>query len=99
LLIGASAAFLTTTPPLGGLLNFNEQGPYICLLLSFGLTLGGVVIGSSLLYALPIVQGTWHRDSLMASRSHVCCTLIFLTYPFITIGTSTVVMAMGKHPC
>ena len=35
-------------------------------------------------------------QDLLGGRSSICCCLILLGYPFLSIGASTVVMAVGK---
>lgn len=60
--MGSTAAFITTTPPLAASLNYNERGPYICLLLSFGLTLGSLIVGSAMMYTLPMCAAKWWRE-------------------------------------
>lgn len=95
LLLSATASFATTTPPVGSILNYNTRGSYICLLLAFGLTLGGLIVGSTMLFVMSKCTASWFRETLMASRSRICCTLVLIAYPFICIGVATSVGAIG----
>ncbi|TFY56364.1 hypothetical protein EVG20_g8953 [Dentipellis fragilis] len=97
LLLGATSAFATTMPPTAGLLNYTERGPYRCILLSFALTLGALVVSSATLFVMTNCPAKWFCETLMGSRSRVCCTLIIIAYPFVIIGISTVVLAFGAY--
>ena len=59
LLLSATASFATTTPPVGSVLNYNTRGSYICLLLAFGLTLGGLIVGSTMLFVMSKCTASW----------------------------------------
>jgi hypothetical protein len=37
-----------------------------------------------------------HCQTLMGSRANICCTIVLLAYPFLCIGTATVIGAIGK---
>ena len=62
LLLSATASFATTTPPVGSILNYNTRGSYICLLLAFGLTLGGLIVGSTMLFVMSKCTASWFRE-------------------------------------
>ncbi|KAJ7353010.1 hypothetical protein DFH08DRAFT_639893, partial [Mycena albidolilacea] len=72
-----------------GIFDYNQRGSYICLIVAFGGTWGAIIVGSALMYGTSMVATTWYRETLMASRSRVCCTLILLAYPFFAMGIST----------
>ncbi|ETW77455.1 hypothetical protein HETIRDRAFT_441838 [Heterobasidion irregulare TC 32-1] len=95
LLSSATASFATMTPPVGSILNYNTRGSYICLLLAFGLTLGGLIVGSAMLFVTSKCTASWFRETLVASRSRICYTLVLIAYPFICIGVATSVGAIG----
>lgn len=95
LLLGSIASFATSDPPVRSMLNYNAREPYMCLLLAFGLTLGGLIVGSALLFGLAKCSASYFRDTLMGTRSSICCTLTLLAYPFVCIGVATSIGATG----
>ncbi|KAA1477604.1 hypothetical protein DENSPDRAFT_615588 [Dentipellis sp. KUC8613] len=95
LLLGSTAAFATTSPPRPDLVDYATLGSYRCILASFGLTLGGLIAGSTILFVMTKCHANWFRDTLMGSRSRVCCTLVIIGYPFIVIGIATAILAFG----
>ncbi|OBZ71094.1 hypothetical protein A0H81_08774 [Grifola frondosa] len=95
LLLGATAAFATTVPPMADILNYTERGPYMCIFCSFGLTFGSLIVGSAILFVMPKCTADWFRTTLMGSRSNICCTLVLIAYPFICMGVSTIIGAFG----
>lgn len=116
LLLSSTAAFATTTPPVGHILNYNIRGAYLMVLLSLGLTIGGLIVASAVIYVMYEAQREWFskvpssEDDLcadlahpfaaqvvMGDRSSICCCLVLLGYPFLAIGVSTAVMALGKR--
>ena len=62
LLLGSIASFATSDPPVLSMLNYNAREPYMCLLLAFGLTLGGLIVGSALLFGLAKCSASYFRD-------------------------------------
>ncbi|KAJ3537692.1 hypothetical protein NM688_g6640 [Phlebia brevispora] len=95
LLLGAMAAFVTTTPPLPNLLNYNLRGPYILMFYSFSSTLAVIVVSSAILYALSEMKRDWFVNSFVKTRANVYCFLLLMGYPFGQIGVSTSAAAMG----
>ncbi|KAJ3553416.1 hypothetical protein NM688_g3622 [Phlebia brevispora] len=95
LLLSTEAAFITTTAPLVMVINYNLRGPYILLLLSFGVTLGGLIVGSAVAYVLTKADKSWFEETFMSSKLRVCCWLILVGYPFLSIGVSTSCLAFG----
>ena len=55
------AAFVTTTPPLTATLNYNEEGPYLCLMVSFALALGTLIVGSSIMFVVSKCEADWFK--------------------------------------
>jgi hypothetical protein len=43
LLLATSSVFITTLPPIPGLVNYTLRGPYICIVSAFGLLIGGII--------------------------------------------------------
>ena len=60
LVLSAMAAFLTTPPPVK-LINYNLRFPYILIFVSFCLSLGGLIVGSTHLYVLTKMERPWFR--------------------------------------
>lgn len=61
LVLAAMAAFLTTPPPVD-LINYNLRLPYILVFVSFGLSLGGLIVGSTHLYVLTKIERRWFKQ-------------------------------------
>ncbi|KAL1718969.1 hypothetical protein EV715DRAFT_290870 [Schizophyllum commune] len=95
LLLASAATFLTTEPPRDEILNYTRRGPYICLVASFGLLIGGIIVGGACVLVTSKVQAYWSEKVLYADRFHVYCTLIMLSYPFFSIGIATLFLAFG----
>ncbi|KAF7798522.1 hypothetical protein EIP86_009743 [Pleurotus ostreatoroseus] len=53
------AAFITTTPPVGSVIDYNIRGPYVLLFVSFGATLGGLIVGSAVIYVITKAERKW----------------------------------------
>ncbi|KAJ4479251.1 hypothetical protein J3R30DRAFT_3218898, partial [Lentinula aciculospora] len=83
LLLATSAAFLTPDSPRVDMINYTPRDPYICILASFALLLGGIIVASA-----PMLV-------LYANRFHVYCIIIMLSYPFFSIGITTLLFAFG----
>ncbi|KZV71706.1 hypothetical protein PENSPDRAFT_751516 [Peniophora sp. CONT] len=95
LLLATAAVFLTTPPPRQDIVNYTLRGPYICMLGSFGLLIGGIIVGSVSLLVTSKARPYWSEQVLYANRFHVHCTLIMLSYPFFSIGTAALLLAFG----
>ena len=61
LVLGSTAAFATTTPPLDNSLNYAPRAAYLLLLVSLGLTIGGLFIASAAIYIMFGAQRVWFR--------------------------------------
>lgn len=58
------AVFATTEPPVHSVLDWSDQRAYYCLLTAFGVTLGGVSIGSALAFVLVTdFEGKYVREA------------------------------------
>ncbi|KAJ6479455.1 hypothetical protein C8R47DRAFT_606856 [Mycena vitilis] len=95
LLLGTSAVFITTPPPRASMINYTLRGPYICVLLSFGLLLGGIIVASVCVLVSGKARPYWNEQVLYATRFHVYSTLILLSYPFFSIGLAALSLAFG----
>ncbi|KAF9060663.1 hypothetical protein BDP27DRAFT_1236425 [Rhodocollybia butyracea] len=89
------ATWITTAPPLANTLNYNERGSYICLLVAFGGTWGGIVVGSAIMYGSSMIESTVVLKTLMSTRSRVFWTLVMLAYPFFAMGVATAFGILG----
>jgi hypothetical protein len=76
LLVGATAAFMTTPPPLTNLLNYNIRGVYALTLLAYALLLGGLVVGSSITFVLSKCTSKWFVRVCISNDSYVFAILI-----------------------
>lgn len=70
LLLGTTSAFITTVPPLVNVVNYNNRGSYILLCASYRWTLGGLVVGSTIVYIGYHAKREW----FWKVRSISCCT-------------------------
>lgn len=71
LVLSSISAFVTTVTPLPGLFNYTTRGIYILFVLAFGLSLGGVVVGSAVIYVTSKVRHTWFlkvRSAVVAAK-------------------------------
>lgn len=59
LLLATSAVFLTTPPPRESIINYTLRGPYTCVLVSFGLLLGGIIVASVCILVLTVARPYW----------------------------------------
>jgi hypothetical protein len=64
LLLSSIVALMTTDPPpsSGPILNYTARGPYICILASFGILLGGIIVGGTAVVVLWSNTLKWTRD-------------------------------------
>ncbi|KAJ7872886.1 hypothetical protein B0H14DRAFT_3438723 [Mycena olivaceomarginata] len=69
LIFTSLSAWAMTEPPLKHLLDYNQRGLYVCLIISFGGTWGGIIVGSALVYGTLMTDTKWYREMLMASHS------------------------------
>ncbi|KAJ7924060.1 hypothetical protein B0H13DRAFT_2230097 [Mycena leptocephala] len=95
LLLATSATFITTTPPRETIVNYTLRGPYICMLGSFGLLIGGIIVASFCVLVSTKARPYWSEQVLYADRFHVYCTLLMLSYPFVSIGGAALLLAFG----
>ncbi|KAJ7645851.1 hypothetical protein B0H17DRAFT_1163825 [Mycena rosella] len=95
LLLSTAAAFITISPPRAAIVNYTLRGPYICMLGSFGLLVGGIIVASFCFLISCKARPRWSEQILYADRFHVHCTLLVLSYPFFSIGLGTLLLAFG----
>ncbi|KAJ6506072.1 hypothetical protein DFH09DRAFT_1200406 [Mycena vulgaris] len=95
LLLATSAVFITTAPPEASMLNYTLRGPYICLLSSFALLIGGITAASVAYLVASRARAGWAQNVLYATRFHVYSMLIMLSYPLFSIGLASLLLAFG----
>ncbi|KAJ7458049.1 hypothetical protein B0H11DRAFT_1737951 [Mycena galericulata] len=95
LLLATSSVFITTTPPRASMVNYTLRGPYICMLGSFGLLIGGIIVAAVCVLVSSKARPYWSEQVLYANRFHVYSTLIMLSYPFFSIGAAALLLAFG----
>ncbi|KAJ7910350.1 hypothetical protein B0H13DRAFT_2329471 [Mycena leptocephala] len=71
------------------------RGPYICILSSFGLLVGAIIVTAVALLICTKARPSWTERVMYGSRFHICCTLIMLSYPFFGIGLGAILLAFG----
>ncbi|KAJ7108490.1 hypothetical protein C8R44DRAFT_636471, partial [Mycena epipterygia] len=97
LLLATSAVFIMTVPPRPGMVNYTLRGLYICMLGSFGLLIGAIIIAAVSFLIMSRVRPSWAERVMYGNRFHVYCTLITLSYPFFSIGVGTLLLAFGTQ--
>ena len=50
LILSSTAALVTTVPPRADIIAYTEFGSYVLLFLSLGVSLGGLIVGSAIIY-------------------------------------------------
>ncbi|KAF7344067.1 hypothetical protein MVEN_01696300 [Mycena venus] len=95
LLLATTAVFITTPPPRVSIVDYTLRGPYICMLVSFGLLIGGIMAASVCVLITRKARPDWSERVLYAGRFHVYCTLVTLSYPFLSIGTAALFLSFG----
>ncbi|KAK1231146.1 hypothetical protein PQX77_005752 [Marasmius sp. AFHP31] len=95
LLLASSSVFITTQPPKTNFMDYTLRGPYGCLLASFGLLIGGIIIASGCVLVVSKAQPQWSQKVLFRDRLHVYLTLLPLAYPPFSIGVATMLLAFG----
>ncbi|KAJ7115312.1 hypothetical protein C8R44DRAFT_222918 [Mycena epipterygia] len=93
LLLATSAVFITTSPPNPRMVNYTLRGPYICMLGSFGLLVGAIVVAGAAYLVCARARPSWTERVMYGTRFHVYC--IMLSYPFVAIGVGTLLLAFG----
>ncbi|KAG1841298.1 hypothetical protein DFJ58DRAFT_808550 [Suillus subalutaceus] len=83
-----SAVFLSTQPPLTSFLPYTIRGCYILALGSFAHALGGLLSGLAVVNIYEACDRIWARDVLTATRFRLCCTLLFISWPTISLTIS-----------
>jgi hypothetical protein len=62
LLLTAMTAFCTTEPPGNSILPYTKTGPYVVFLVSIGLSLGGLIVGSASVFAIHKAHVRWFNE-------------------------------------
>ncbi|KAG0696499.1 hypothetical protein DFH29DRAFT_197345 [Suillus ampliporus] len=97
LMLTTSAVFISTQPPLTSFLPYTLRGSYIFAFLSFTHALGGLICGLAVVNIYDACDRTWVKDVLTASRFRLCCTLIFISWPSISLTISITYLTMSEQ--
>jgi len=95
LLSAATALFLTTLSPRPEIGNYNIRGPYLCLLFSYAVFIGEIVVGYIALLVVSQATPTWAEKVFFSDRFHVYCSIFMLSWPLIANGIATLLLAFG----
>ncbi|KAI0032355.1 hypothetical protein K488DRAFT_85960 [Vararia minispora EC-137] len=96
LLVATEATFLTSNnSPLPNLVNYDSQAVYICLAVSFALLLGGLSVGSIVVFIMSKCSQAWFIETHLSSRSRVVCMVFILAYPFLSISAGALLGAIA----
>ncbi|KAJ7123512.1 hypothetical protein C8R44DRAFT_558969, partial [Mycena epipterygia] len=95
LLLATSAVFITTAPPEAAMVNYTLRGPYICLLSSSALLIGGITVASVASLVANRAKAGWAEKVLYPTRFHVYSMLIMLPYPFFSIALASLLLTFG----
>ena len=75
---------MTTTPPRVDIVNYNARGPYILILFSLAISLGGLIAGSMSVYVL---SGSMERDWFAAvSIAEISFLVILVLTTWLFVG-------------
>ncbi|OAX31761.1 hypothetical protein K503DRAFT_52394 [Rhizopogon vinicolor AM-OR11-026] len=92
LLLTTTAVFVSTQPPLASLLPYTIRPCYIFALFSFMHALGSLLCGLAVVNIYDACDRTWVKDVMMSSRFRLCCTLIFIGWPSISLTISIILL-------
>ncbi|KAG1856962.1 hypothetical protein DFJ58DRAFT_783739 [Suillus subalutaceus] len=88
-ILTTSAVFLSTQPPMTSFLPYTLCVPY------FFATLGCLMCGLAVVNIYDACDRTWVKDVLTASRFRLCCTLIFISWPSISLAVSIIFLILA----
>lgn len=88
LVLTSSAVFVSTQPPLTSFLPYTIRTCYILALGSFAHALGGLLSGLAVVNIYEACDRVWTKDVLMATRFRLCSTLLFISWPAISLTIS-----------
>ncbi|KZV69947.1 hypothetical protein PENSPDRAFT_580113, partial [Peniophora sp. CONT] len=97
LILTSTATLVTTSPPRADIIDYTTRAPYGCLFISFGIIIGGIVVGCAVLFVLSSVSAKWTRDTYAATRLRIWAMLMLLAYPFSSIAVGTICNVMGAR--
>lgn len=95
LVLTTSAVFLSTQPPLTSFLPYTIRTCYILALGSFAHALGGLLSGLAVVNIYEACDRIWAKDVLTATRFRLCCTLLFISWPTISLTISILFLMLS----
>ncbi|KAG2085943.1 uncharacterized protein F5147DRAFT_729702 [Suillus discolor] len=90
LVLTTSAVFLSTQPPLASFLPYTLRACYILAFGSFAHALGGLLTGLAVVNIYEACDRIWTNEVLTATRFRLCCTLMFIAWPAISLTLSII---------
>jgi len=96
LLLTTIAAFCSTDPPKDSkFLPYTKEGPTCLMLLAFGFSFAGLIVGSTIVVVIGKAQSAWFCNVMLGTRARIWVTMVLLGYPFWAIGSSTCALTAG----
>ncbi|OAX34234.1 hypothetical protein K503DRAFT_461253 [Rhizopogon vinicolor AM-OR11-026] len=95
LVLTSSAVFVSTTPPLTSFLPYTIRGCYILALGSFAHALGALLCGLAVVNIYEASGRLWAKDVLTATRFRLCCTLLFISWPVVSLTLSILFLMLS----
>lgn len=89
------SAWATTQPPFGEVLDYNKRTTYICLLIAFGGTWGGIIVGSTIMYVNSIAASTWYREVWIISCSPA--RIVLMVSNIVDVNVDAVAGCVHPH--
>ncbi|KIK48994.1 hypothetical protein CY34DRAFT_429413 [Suillus luteus UH-Slu-Lm8-n1] len=95
LVLTTSAVFVSTQPPLTSFLPYTIRTCYILALGSFSHALGGLLSGLAVLNIYESCDRIWAKNVMTATRFRLCCTLLFISWPTISLTLSILYLSLS----
>ncbi|KAF8989824.1 hypothetical protein BDQ17DRAFT_1547445 [Cyathus striatus] len=95
LLLGATATLVTASSARPEIIDHTRSSTFICVLISFVLSLSSVCVASAVLFAMNGTEPKWLANELLKSNTRVWCDLYILAFPHGAVGVSVGVLAIG----
>lgn len=95
LVLTTSAVFVSTQPPLTSFLPYTIRICYTLALGSFAHALGGLLCGLAVVNIYEACDRLWAKDVLMGTRFRLCCTLLFISWPTISLTISIIFLMLS----
>ncbi|KAF7340254.1 hypothetical protein MVEN_01944100 [Mycena venus] len=97
LLLATASVFITTVPPIPGIINYTLRGPYISIVSAFGLLIGGIICVACTSLVASQATPYWIENVIYRNRACVYCAIMLGAGPIISVGAATLLLAFGMH--